>query len=238
MHQKTLIKTIYLMSRPSLSWAVSTAATLCNLTRPVYRYHRIASITKHEWFNATRPSYLIGSIHTSYCATRHHSISSNDSDSPVDAGLNVSADRMIIGFTCKVCKHRSYKSMSKKAYTTGVVMIKCDGCKNTHLIADHLGWFDSTKPPGTIEDIMREKGETVKRVQYPMQYHISRSNATNKDDSTEHDTDVDMSMTGMSEWHPDATADAIENVIADAETDMITLQEQNNESIKNQTRIK
>ena len=46
----------------------------------------------------------------------------------------------------------------------GVVIIKCDGCKKNHLIADHLGWFDSQKPPGTIEDIMREKGETVERL--------------------------------------------------------------------------
>ncbi|KAJ3257896.1 hypothetical protein HK103_004187 [Boothiomyces macroporosus] len=75
-------------------------------------------------------------------------------------------DRLIIGFTCKVCNHRQFKSMSKLAYTKGVVMIKCDGCKNTHLIADHLGWFDSQSPPGTIEDILKAKGESVKRVQF------------------------------------------------------------------------
>lgn len=33
------------------------------------------------------------------------------------------------------------------------------------LILDHLGWFDSqSKAPGTIETIMKEKGETVTRV--------------------------------------------------------------------------
>jgi protein import protein ZIM17 len=75
-------------------------------------------------------------------------------------------DRMIIGFTCKVCSTRSYKQMSKLAYTKGVVLMKCDGCKNVHLIADHLGWFDSQKKAGTIEDILREKGEQVQRVRF------------------------------------------------------------------------
>ena len=57
--------------------------------------------------------------------------------------------------------------MSKHAYEKGVVLIKCDGCSNTHLIADHLGWFDSQKGPiGTIEDIMKEKGESVKRLSF------------------------------------------------------------------------
>jgi hypothetical protein len=73
---------------------------------------------------------------------------------------------MIIGFTCKVCSTRSYKQMSKLAYTKGVVLMKCDGCKNVHLIADHLGWFDSQRKVGTIEDILKEKGETVQRLKF------------------------------------------------------------------------
>ncbi|KAI9002261.1 DNL zinc finger-domain-containing protein, partial [Gaertneriomyces semiglobifer] len=71
--------------------------------------------------------------------------------------------KMIIGFTCKVCNHRQHKYMSKKAYTKGVVLIRCDGCKNLHLIADNLGWYDSQKPPGTIEQIMESKGQKVHR---------------------------------------------------------------------------
>ncbi|KAJ3135524.1 hypothetical protein HDU90_003927 [Geranomyces variabilis] len=66
--------------------------------------------------------------------------------------------RMVIGFTCRSCDHRQHKYMSKKAYTTGVVIIKCDGCAVQHLIADHLGWFDSQTPPGTIEDILARLG--------------------------------------------------------------------------------
>ncbi|KAI9337398.1 DNL zinc finger-domain-containing protein [Zopfochytrium polystomum] len=50
--------------------------------------------------------------------------------------------------------------MSKRAYETGVVIVQCDGCKSRHLIADHLGWFDTTQGKiGTIEDIMKRKAE-------------------------------------------------------------------------------
>jgi hypothetical protein len=73
--------------------------------------------------------------------------------------------KMLIQFTCKKCNTTQSKQMSKKAYTTGVVIIQCDGCKNKHLIADHLGWYDSQKPPGTIEQILREKGESVKKLE-------------------------------------------------------------------------
>jgi len=45
--------------------------------------------------------------------------------------------------------------MSKQAYERGVVIIKCDGCQAKHLMADHLGWFDTVGGKmGTIEDIV------------------------------------------------------------------------------------
>lgn len=70
--------------------------------------------------------------------------------------------RMLIGFTCKVCQHRQYKTMSKHAYQHGVVLIQCDECKNRHLIADHLGWFQDKSI--SVENLMREKGEEVRQL--------------------------------------------------------------------------
>lgn len=70
--------------------------------------------------------------------------------------------RMVIAFTCEVCEARLVKTMSKKSYTTGVVIVRCDGCKGNHLIADHLGWFDDNSI--TIEDILKEKGDTPKKL--------------------------------------------------------------------------
>ncbi|KAF9339725.1 hypothetical protein BGZ91_004919 [Linnemannia elongata] len=70
--------------------------------------------------------------------------------------------RMLIGFTCTVCNHRSHKTMSKHAYQHGVVIMQCDHCKNRHLIADHLGWFKNGGV--TVEDLVKEKGETVQKL--------------------------------------------------------------------------
>lgn len=41
-------------------------------------------------------------------------------------------------FTCKACTTRSSHRMSKQGYHHGTILITCPGCKNRHLIADHL----------------------------------------------------------------------------------------------------
>ena len=47
-----------------------------------------------------------------------------------------------------------------------MVIVKCEGCSNNHLIADNLGWWPDFTEKGikNIEDILEAKGETVKRV--------------------------------------------------------------------------
>merc|ERR1719356_729295 len=73
-----------------------------------------------------------------------------------------SEDAYALAFTYNVCNTRSARKISKRAYHHGVVIVTCPSCKSNHLIADHLGWFDDK--PQTIESIMREKGEDVRRL--------------------------------------------------------------------------
>jgi hypothetical protein len=65
----------------------------------------------------------------------------------------------MMAFTCNICEHRAARTFSKDAYEKGVVMLRCEGCENFHLIADNLKWFKDEKT--NIEDIMREKGSQV-----------------------------------------------------------------------------
>jgi len=61
-------------------------------------------------------------------------------------------------FTCGVCETRSVKTFSSESYDKGVVLARCGGCNNVHLIADRLGWFGE---PGSVEDLLAARGEEV-----------------------------------------------------------------------------
>jgi mitochondrial protein import protein ZIM17 len=52
------------------------------------------------------------------------------------------------------------KTASREAYDKGVVVARCAGCDNLHLIADRLGWFGQT---GSVEDFLAAQGQEVKK---------------------------------------------------------------------------
>ena len=47
-----------------------------------------------------------------------------------------------------------------------MVIVKCGGCQNNHLIADNLGWWPDLAEQGlkNIEDLLASKGEQVRRI--------------------------------------------------------------------------
>lgn len=76
---------------------------------------------------------------------------------------------MAIAFTCTAgdCGHRQSHTFTKRAYTKGIVIVTCESCKNRHLIADHLGWFENLTDEGkhvTIEKLAAAQGQTVQRI--------------------------------------------------------------------------
>ncbi|KAM7272513.1 hypothetical protein ACFE04_027176 [Oxalis oulophora] len=67
---------------------------------------------------------------------------------------------MAMVFTCKVCETRSVKTLCRESYEKGVVVARCGGCDNMHLIADRRGWFGE---PGSVEEFLAARGEDVRK---------------------------------------------------------------------------
>lgn len=137
---------------------------------------------------AARPLRLPGSR---FFATQDDGVARSGEKEAVEGtipGTEHGGRRLAIIFTCTVCETRSAKKFSKDSrvvpgpraaalgpsserrvpcrYDHGVVIVRCPGCQNNHLIADNLGFFEDDQKPRhwNIEDLMAERGEAVNTV--------------------------------------------------------------------------
>ncbi|KAL8851023.1 MAG: hypothetical protein Q9221_004013 [Calogaya cf. arnoldii] len=120
-------------------------STLTPLRRPPSPLSR--SSTHHRLLHSTTASLASPTVPT---------VNSSSAEVPPE-----DTPKYQLTFTCKPCTNRSTHTVSKHGYEKGTVLVTCPNCKNRHVISDHLKIFSDKRM--TLEDILREKGELVKR---------------------------------------------------------------------------
>jgi len=62
-----------------------------------------------------------------------------------------------VEFNCTICHARVAQSFNKPSNEKGVVIIRCPGCQNLHLIADNFGFGSSER---SVDEIAFDRGES------------------------------------------------------------------------------
>lgn len=91
---------------------------------------------------------------------------SSKATNKADLGF-VGADRIGISFICTAenCNTRVVKSVRRRSYEKGTIVIQCPSCMKYHVVADNTGMYSSlTSGKINIEEIAKAKGQSVTRV--------------------------------------------------------------------------
>ena len=76
--------------------------------------------------------------------------------------------KFFLAFNCKICTERNHNLVSKISLQKGTVLIRCNGCKNLHLICDHLNWFGEGKQG--LEQVLAAKGISFSDHEHLLQF--------------------------------------------------------------------
>jgi len=155
------------MFLPSLSAINSTPPRLSTWQRPrnfhstsYFRHNDNVSKTNQDSNGAAAISHA-SSDQDGIVDKQEAQLGGSFSDIP--GATHTKAKKLAIIYTCTVCDTRSAKQFTEHSYKKGVVLVRCPGCQNLHLIADNLGWFeDDAGKEGqgwNVEKVLAKAGE-------------------------------------------------------------------------------
>uniref|UniRef100_A0A1L8EIT7 DNL-type domain-containing protein n=1 Tax=Haematobia irritans TaxID=7368 RepID=A0A1L8EIT7_HAEIR len=142
---------------------------LINITQPVENANTTvpniqqSEVTKPEQRRPQEPLLIPKTILDATVFTGKKLSATSGSISPTTLKNYRRMTRKIdIVYRCKLCNTRNSKQVSEQAYTTGIVILQCDGCSVNHLIIDNVGWFSSNTKGKSFEEILAENSDCVK----------------------------------------------------------------------------
>lgn len=128
---------------------------------PFLRLARTAVPLRQTLARHLRPQFTAARYRGFATTTRLWQDDNASPDAESKHKIPVKPDSYYLQFTCRPCGERSSHNISKQGYHHGSVLVTCPGCKNRHVISDHLNIFGDRKV--TIEQLVQEQGGIVRK---------------------------------------------------------------------------
>lgn len=161
---RRLLTNTTILKRPK--WIINVQMTQSNR----FYTKELESVEKSETLNdlvKMNDSFVIEATNSEKCNADTFPKTISEASQELQREINENTDvELCLTYNCNVCSRRNSKIISKLAYLKGVVIVRCDKCQNTELVADNAKWIDDIDGKKNVEDILAEKAEKAEKIQH------------------------------------------------------------------------